>query len=52
MGIRSELREVLKLVWNGELKPIVDRALSLSETKQAHEILEKGEQFGKLILNP
>ncbi|MFW9806519.1 MAG: zinc-binding dehydrogenase [Candidatus Thorarchaeota archaeon] len=52
MGSRSELREVLKLIWNGQLKPIVDRALPLSKAKEAHQILEKGEQFGKLILNP
>ncbi len=52
MGSRSELRDVLKLVWNGELKPVVDRALPLSKAQEAHEILEKGEQFGKLVLNP
>lgn len=52
MGSRSELRDVLKLVWNGQLKPIVDRSLPLSKAKEAHQILEKGEQFGKLILNP
>ncbi|MFX1606546.1 MAG: zinc-binding dehydrogenase [Promethearchaeota archaeon] len=52
MGSRSELRDVLKLVWNGQLKPVVDRTFPLSDAKQAHEILEKGEQFGKLVLNP
>ena len=52
MGSRSELRDVLKLVWNGELKPVVDRVLPLSKAQDAHEILEKGEQFGKLVLNP
>lgn len=52
MGSRSELRDVIKLVWTGQLKPVVDRTFPLSEAKQAHEILEKGEQFGKLVLNP
>lgn len=52
MGSRSELRDVLKLVWNGELKPVVDRVLPLSKAQSAHEILEKGEQFGKIVLNP
>ncbi len=52
MGSRSELRDVLKLVWNGELNPIVDRVFPLSKAQGAHEILEKGEQFGKLVLNP
>lgn len=52
MGSRSELRDVLKLVWNGKLQPVVDRAMPLSKAQDAHEILEKDEQFGKLILNP
>jgi NADPH2:quinone reductase len=52
MGSRSELRDVLKLVWSGQLKPVVDRALPLSKAQEAHEILEKGDQFGKLVLNP
>jgi NADPH2:quinone reductase len=52
MASRSELRDVLKLVWNGQLKPVVDRVIPLSKAKDAHEILEKGEQFGKLVLNP
>lgn len=52
MGSRSELRDVLKLVWTGKLKPIVDRVFPLSKAKDAHELLEKGEQFGKLVLNP
>ncbi len=52
MGSRSELRDVLKLVWNGELKPIVDRVLPLSKAKNAHEALGKGEQFGKIVLKP
>ena len=52
MGSRSELRDVMKLVWDGQLKPIVDRVLPLSKAQKAHELLEKGEQFGKLVLNP
>ncbi|MFW9787530.1 MAG: zinc-binding dehydrogenase [Candidatus Thorarchaeota archaeon] len=52
MGSRSELRAVLKLVWTGDLTPVVDRVFPLSKAKEAHELLEKGEQFGKLVLNP
>ena len=52
MASRSELRDVLKLVWNGRLTPIVDTALPLSKAQEAHERLEKGEQFGKIVLNP
>ena len=52
MASRSELRDVLKLVWNGKLAPIVDTVLPLPKAKVAHERLEKGEQFGKIVLEP
>ncbi|MHA1925010.1 MAG: zinc-binding dehydrogenase [Candidatus Thorarchaeota archaeon] len=52
MANRSELDAVLQLVWDGRLKPTVDRVLPLSSAKEAHEILERGEQFGKIVLTP
>jgi len=52
MSSRSELREVLQLVWDGKLTPVVDTVLPLSSAKEAHERLERGEQFGKIVLEP
>jgi NADPH2:quinone reductase len=52
MGNRSELREVLKLAWNGQLRPVVDRVFPLPEARKVHELLEAGKQFGKLVLKP
>jgi NADPH:quinone reductase-like Zn-dependent oxidoreductase len=52
MASRSELEAVLQLVWAGQLKPVVDRILPLSSAKEAHEILERGDQFGKIVLTP
>ncbi|TFH07402.1 MAG: alcohol dehydrogenase [Candidatus Thorarchaeota archaeon] len=52
MGSRDELRTALKLVWNDTIRPIVDRILPLSRAQEAHEILEKGAQMGKLVLKP
>ena len=52
MGTMGELHEVLKHVFSGKLKPVVDTALPLSEARAAHERLEKSEQFGKIVLNP
>jgi len=52
MGTMGELRQVLKQVFNGRLKPIVDRAFPLKEAKAAHEYLEKSQMFGKIVLNP
>ncbi len=52
MSSRSELRDVLKLVWRKKLRPVVDRVFPLSKAADAHRVLEKGEQFGKLVLRP
>lgn len=52
MASRAELREVLELIWQGSLAPVVDRVLPLSKAAKAHKILEKGEQFGKIVLKP
>ena len=50
MGTHQDFREVMELVWAGKLKPVVDRVMGLSEGRAAYEILERGEQFGKIIL--
>lgn len=52
MGSRKELREVLALVWNGKLNPIVDRTLPLSEMRTAHKLIESRQVFGKLVIVP
>lgn len=52
MGTREELFRVLKLVGQGKLRPVVDRVMPLAEAARAHELMEKRQQFGKLVLNP
>jgi len=52
MGTMGELHEVLKFIFNGQLKPIVDKSFPLREARAAHEHLERSAQFGKVILNP
>jgi NADPH:quinone reductase-like Zn-dependent oxidoreductase len=50
MGRKDELQTVMKLVAAGRLKPIVDRVFPLAEGRAAHEYLEGGSQFGKVVL--
>ena len=50
MGAMGELDEVLKHVFSGKLKPVVDRTFPLSETRAAHEYLAGSEQFGKVVV--
>jgi NADPH:quinone reductase-like Zn-dependent oxidoreductase len=52
MGTLGELHEVLGHVFAGRLKPVVDRAFALKEIRAAHELMEKSQMFGKIVLNP
>lgn len=52
MGTMGELNEVLRHVFAGRLKPVVDRTFALSELRAAHEYLEKSQMFGKVVVIP
>lgn len=52
MGTAAEFATVTRLVWQRRLRPVIDRVLPLDDIKAAHEILEAGEQFGKIVLTP
>jgi zinc-binding alcohol dehydrogenase/oxidoreductase len=51
MGTREDFEGVYELVASGKVKPIVDRVFPLAEAAAAHEYLEEGRQFGKVILS-
>ena len=52
MGSMGELHQVLKFVFRGQLKPVIDRVYPLAEIRAAHERLEHKEQFGKVVVVP
>jgi NADPH:quinone reductase-like Zn-dependent oxidoreductase len=52
MGTMGELYEVLKHVFSGRLKPVVDRKFPLKEARAAHEYMENSRMFGKIVLVP
>ena len=52
MGSPKDFSDVMKCVFRGQLKPIVDRSLPLAEARHAHELIEARKVFGKLILTP
>lgn len=52
MASRSEFREMLAVALRGELTPVIDRTYPLTEIRAAHERLEGGEQFGKIVILP
>jgi NADPH:quinone reductase-like Zn-dependent oxidoreductase len=52
MGTMAELHEVLKHVFAGRLKPVLDKAFPLQETRAAHTYMESSQMFGKIVINP
>ncbi len=50
MGTHRDFREVMALIFEGRLKPVIDRSYPLAEVKEAHARLEAGEQKGKITL--
>jgi NADPH:quinone reductase-like Zn-dependent oxidoreductase len=50
MGTKEDFEGAYELVRSGKAKPIVDSVFPLSEARAAHERMESGDQFGKIIL--
>jgi NADPH:quinone reductase-like Zn-dependent oxidoreductase len=50
MGTREDFAGAFELVSSGRARPVVDEIFSLAEARAAHERLERGEQFGKIVL--
>jgi NADPH:quinone reductase-like Zn-dependent oxidoreductase len=50
MGNDKELQDVLRLVFRGELRPVVDKVYPMKEAAEAHRRLERREACGKIIL--
>ncbi len=49
-GTFNELRHCLALADRGALKPVIDRALPLSQIREGHRILEEHDHFGKVVI--
>ncbi len=52
MGSKGDLRRIIRLVSQGQLRPVVDRVLPLDRVAEAHQLLEEREVFGKIVLEP
>jgi NADPH:quinone reductase-like Zn-dependent oxidoreductase len=52
MGGRNELLEVLNLIEQRKLRPVVDTVFPLKDAAQAHQKMQDRKFFGKLVLRP
>lgn len=52
MASRAQFAEMLRVALRGGLEPVIDRVYPLEEIRAAHERLEAGEQFGKIVIVP
>lgn len=52
MGSHQDFHQVTDLLWTGKLKPVIDRIRPLKEGRDAFTLMERSEQFGKIVLEP
>lgn len=50
MGSKGELIRITRLMAEGKLAPVVDRVLPLEQAQEAHRVMARREQFGKIVL--
>jgi len=50
MGTKSDFEGAFELVKSGRAKPVVDSVFALADAAAAHERMESGDQFGKIVL--
>ena len=51
MGTKEDFEGAFELVKSGKAKPVVDSVYPLAEARAAHERMESGEHFGKIVLS-
>lgn len=47
---RALKKQVWPLIAKGRIKPVIDKAFTLQESQAAHDYLEAGRHFGKIVL--
>jgi len=52
MGSHRDFLDVMNCVFRGQLRPVIDRVLPLSEARKGHELIEARSVFGKVVLVP
>ena len=50
MGTKEDFEGAYELVASGRARPVIDSVYPLAQARAAHERMEAGEQFGKIVL--
>jgi D-arabinose 1-dehydrogenase-like Zn-dependent alcohol dehydrogenase len=50
LGSSEDFRQMLSAVTSSKMKPVIDSVFHMEETQKAMSRMEKGEQFGKIVL--
>jgi len=50
MANRKEFTEVMELIFQGKLSPVIDTVFPLEQAKTAYQRLHDGEHFGKIVI--
>lgn len=50
LGTRQEFKQMLNFMERSQTKPMIDQVFPLKEASGAHQRLEAGKQFGKIVL--
>ena len=51
MSNQGEFWEVMQLVLEGKLNPIIDKVYPLEKVREAEKYLSEGNKFGKVLIN-
>lgn len=52
MASNAEFEQMLDAAFSGRLRPVIDSVMPMDDARKAHERMEAGEQFGKIVLVP
>ncbi len=52
MGTPADFRRAMQAIFSGAARPPIHATLPLEEVRQAHELLEEGRVFGKIVICP
>ncbi len=52
MGTHKDFHDITRMLWSGKIRTIIDTVMPLSDGRKAFEMMERSDQFGKIVLVP